>query len=1026
MSDNTNSSKEEQHIREDNVKKQFKHQKQLKEANTKTSKENPKEKISKEKKEETEKERLRESQGETHEEVTLDLNKLQTSLSKLKNIKIGYITAVLVLIALFLSIYFRMYPQWLPITDDWARQTVENSVKNQIALQISTQYQYLPKEQRDKIINSKFEEIYKANKAQFDKQVKSTSNYFKSRMKYEYDNKSTTYLLAIDPYFYYRYARNILRHGHPGDFLKNGTPWNALTIAPFGFAATANFHVYIEVFLYKVFNIFGNFDLMHSSFFLPIIISALSVFPAFFIGRKFGGNLAGFIAALVVALHPAFIGRTAGGFADTDSYNVTMPLWITWLFLEALSARSWKKLAILSITSGVLIGLYTRAWAGWWYIFDFLLVAVIAIAAWSFLRVIIQQKKQNQNKIFTPLKKDKYFYGAIITGVLLIVSSLITSTIAGTNVKYFVNAPLQPIQFRTIKNPAKQDLWPNVYTTVAELNPASINTIISTMSWGGGNKRFYYALASLGAVLAVVGLRKLSKIDLAILAGSFIWFLILTSKGFIGLGMLWLILYALPGVLVLLISLKLSNTDLKEKSSNIELGILLLIWVLATIYASTKGVRFTLLAVPAFGVSLGIVLGGLYYVIKKYLVRDLKIPTRFATVILLLITLSLLILPVKAANQSAKGEVPSMTDAWFETLTNIKNNSSKNAIITSWWDFGHWFKAIAERPVTFDGGSQNTPMAHWVGKLLLTNNENLSLGILRMLDCGSNTAFEELNNYYKDTLTTIKELYKILPLNKEQARSTLLQDGIPEQVVNEVIKRSHCKPPEAFLITSKDMVGKAGVWAHFGSWDFEKAWAYLNVKGKPAEEGIQLLQDKLNLSEDKATSMYYEIQSLSSGDQANAWISPWPNYLTQSWKGCSRNNKTIICNFNAAISRQQQGILVLEKAEINLKTHNVKASLYLLNPQTNTRSDIQEASFGKIVISENNSLYSIENKNASLGIGLVLDADNNRVLITSQELADSMFTRLFYLEGVGTRHFQKFSDKTTFTGLRIIVWKVKW
>jgi asparagine N-glycosylation enzyme membrane subunit Stt3 len=63
----------------------------------------------------------------------------------------------------------------------------------------------------------------------------------------------------------------------------------------------------------------------------------------------------------------------------------------------------------------------------------------------------------------------------------------------------------------------------------------------------------------------------------------------------------------------------------------------------------------------------------------------------------------------------------------------IGNNTSNNTVITSWWDFGHLFTYEANRPVTFDGSSQNSPRAYWVGKALLTSNETLSVGILRML-----------------------------------------------------------------------------------------------------------------------------------------------------------------------------------------------------------------------------------------------------------------------------------------------------
>jgi len=47
-----------------------------------------------------------------------------------------------------------------------------------------------------------------------------------------------------------------------------------------------------------------------------------------------------------------------------------------------------------------------------------------------------------------------------------------------------------------------------------------------------------------------------------------------------------------------------------------------------------------------------------------------------------------------------------MNDGWYESLTKIKQNASEDAIINSWWDFGHWFKAVGDRAVTFDGTPQ--------------------------------------------------------------------------------------------------------------------------------------------------------------------------------------------------------------------------------------------------------------------------------------------------------------------------------
>ena len=37
-----------------------------------------------------------------------------------------------------------------------------------------------------------------------------------------------------------------------------------------------------------------------------------------------------------------------------------------------------------------------------------------------------------------------------------------------------------------------------------------------------------------------------------------------------------------------------------------------------------------------------------------------------------------------------------MNDAWYDTLSKIRNEAPQDIVITSWWDFGHWFKAVAD------------------------------------------------------------------------------------------------------------------------------------------------------------------------------------------------------------------------------------------------------------------------------------------------------------------------------------------
>jgi len=585
------------------------------------------------------------------------------------------IPLVLILIPLLLSFTFRIQPAYLPVTDDWAENSVHNSIQSTINNQINKDYPNLPDANKQALINEQFQQFLKDNKEQVNSQIEQTSDYFKSTLQ---DEDGHTYLLAIDPYTFYRQTRNLITKGHVWDKEVNGTVYNDHMIAPLGVEVKkkflgGNLHVWIEYLFFRISALFKSItsenldrELMHAVFYVPVIISMLAVIPAFFIGRKFGGNFGGFITAFLVAIHPAFINRTAGGFADTDAYNVLFPLIIVALFLFSLDAK--KRGYILAGIAGFFTGLYAFAWTGWWIPFDLVVATTLIVGGYSFYK---------KNEHF-----KKYFN---ILAVFIISSLLFVTLFSGFS--NFSTAFTQPISRLKLKEVTHPTLWPNVLRTVAELNQASLDKIVNTM--GGG----------------------------------------------------LLMLISFAGIVILFFKKK------------INAGILFLLWFVGMVYTSTQGIRFTLLLVPVFAIGIGVAFGWLYKNVSRWLTKELKINkivSKITLIVVLLLFIGITPIPsgavipfcnmglCKQASIQSNQEIPSMNDAWYDSLIYIKENSSKDAIINSWWDFGHWFKAIGDRAVTFDGASQNSPMAHWIGRALLTSNEKEAVGILRMLDCGSN------------------------------------------------------------------------------------------------------------------------------------------------------------------------------------------------------------------------------------------------------------------------------------------------
>lgn len=899
-------------------------------------------------------------------EISFDLNKLGK-----------YSFLLLLLIPVFMSVYFRMQPASLPMMDTLAAQNIIENVKIQIQNQILQESPNLPPNVLEKEAAERLEAELSASSAEFEQASKTLADSFRAKLQ---DEDGQTYLLAIDPYAYYRQTRNLLEKGHICDLVVDGKCINNHMIAPLGREEKPSLHPYFSAFLYNILHPLTGKSLMAIFFWVPVIISALAVIPAFFIGRRFAGNFGGFVSAVLVAVHSAFISRTAAGFSDTDAYNVTIPLFIAWLLIEAWLAEDIKWKMGFSSLSAFLVGVFSFAWMGWGFIFDIVMAAMGVCIAYEFLK--------NYKSIIKDKFRSSEFTGLIAVFLAFIaISALSVSVFSGFS-DFFRGAFQTTLGFsERFESVAKTTVWPNVFTTVAEQNYAPFPEVINIM---GGKLLFFLSL--LGLFLYMFK-EELDGKELVVLIIGAVFLLVFSLAAIDSL--LFLFLLAVPFAARAAIMLVRKNY-----SVNLCVPLLFFVWFMATLYASRLGIRFTLLLVPAFAIGVGFCFGRLSMLLSKYMEIGLKIPRNISSVIVFLVFLLVLLFPVKAGWDTAVAEMPSMDDAWWEALTFIKENSTDDdykdeiwngAIINSWWDFGHWFKAVADRAVTFDGETQNTPMAHWIGHVLLTENEDEAVGLLRMLDCGSNQAFEELDSVIDNVPKSVGIIHEIVAMDKDSAINTLTGYGLTDEQAKKVVEKTHCEPPENYFITSEDMVAKAGVWAHFGSWNFTKAEMYMRVKGLDKEKGLNMLMKDYGLTAEQATQIYYDIQT----EEANNWVAPWPSYAQRI--SCRTNQSKLNCG----------GLII----DLTGRTATVPKNIDLrLNQVTYMANGVLQS-------------FTVDKK-GELSVSIL--PGNQQALLMYPELAKSMFNILFFYNGNGLEHFDLAKHTTSLTGDEIYVWKVDW
>ncbi|MBI3037309.1 glycosyltransferase family 39 protein [Candidatus Woesearchaeota archaeon] len=909
-----------------------------------------------------------------------------------------------ILIAMGITANVRTQVAALPFTYEWAQNSVYNTIQSDISSAISQQYPNLPEARKNQILS---DELAKARKSKtytfktgqytgqtinIQDQVKSTAEFIKGFYK---DENGKPYSPDIDPYYWYRYAKNIVETGHIGDEVKNGLEWDNHQVAPFGrqILPEDTFFPYLIAYLYKTVKFFNHaatlWEVQTNVY--PALLSALTVLLIFLIGRKIAGNVAGFFGSLMAGLHAAFVNRTIHG--DNDAAVMFFAILTLWLFVEAIYANKTIKRLALAALAGLAAAVFSIGWGGWWFVLVFIITASAATVAAGALNSFISSLTKGRRVAEAAIDGIKAAtigtVGKLVTiptAVFLIATAFFVGIF--TSFDRIIQLPRIIFGISHLKSAVlSQSYWPNVLTTVAELNEGSLQQVISQIKPG----IFWLSLLSAALLVALAAIH-----------------------------------FMLP-LMKNQTSQKLrQHFQPKEENAlySIFFATLVSVWFIGTIYASTKGIRFVLLLAPMAGLGFGMTLGLIFKTATWTNENFLKI-NKVATAAAIFAVLAMAAYStdvIKDAYNVAKHDTPIMNDAWYSSLTAIKedsNSTTKDATITSWWDFGHHFKAITDRRVTFDGTTQQGPQAHWVGKLFMISSETEAAGILRMLDCGSNTAFDALNSVKNDYPNSTKIIYRMTQTpSKNEADKALTQEyGLNAEQAANVTKYTHCeRPPEGYVIASEDMIGKSGVWGHFGSWDLEKAVIWQTMRSKSEKEAVTEMRDMFNYSDEKAKSVYNELRRIKDDREANTWIAPWPSFSSDV-SGC----QTL-----ANPENEQERILVRcgNGLAVNLTTYDAyfqaqdgsvlhPISLVYLSNETGTQQVVEK-------IFTNNTVPQ------RLSTILIPQGNSYASILASPELAGGMFTKMFFFGGTGLKHFKLLTHQTGLTGTSVYVYKADW
>ncbi len=830
------------------------------------------------------------------------------------------ITVTSLLAVLTLNIYFRCYPVFLPQLKTQARDLIEGDILDTARLEVNNKFPGYDPVIKEGLSQALFSDYLRNNKKEINKQVNGEYRRLKDRYQ---DESGQTYLMELDGWHWARYVDNIIRHGYPGDSIRNGRQFDEFMLAPVGSYLSWNTpFFYFCAFLYRVFSLIRPPPLLTFLFYLPLFFITIFLILLYFFCVRHWDDITAFVSCFFVGLSPIFFTRSWAGWFDTDILNLTFPLVIVWAYLTAYEKNSLKKGLLYLLLSAFLIGLFSSFWLHWWFIFVLLIIYEI----YSLVNLILV-RWQYREETFGLVKRH------ILSLILFLIFSL------GCIILFSGSRPLEGFgyQFReslTLNQAVSNSIWPNVYSTVGELRRPDFLWIVHSV---GGLTLF------------------------------------------------------LPALVFLLGLFLLTARNKKYTVLQREAIIVLTFWFIAMFLACLSGIRFSMFLLIPLGIALGWGISEIYLYFKKSRKTALYILLAF-----------LLLFTVKVAGNAipiAREARPFMDDNWHKLLTAIKEKTSEDAILNSWWDFGDWFKAVAARRVIFDGQSQNTPQAHWMAAVLLSNDEGEAIAMLRMLNNGANRAFEIIDKNFNDPFRAVMFLKRVMALNSRRATMEL-RNALPDADARKVAGILFNTPAEAYFIVDYTLLDKASPISFLANWDFGKVYIRKNL-GRKKKEEITGALEKSGLDNKSIERLYQEAKLVPAFD-LESWLSKKVIFRSGLVKGSFQNGAVLFGN-GMVYKPGQKRIYLYVGCERKYKTPR---SLFIFNRGRlkEIRYPAAELDYSVLVFRRKGEYYAV-----------ALD----------RELAESLLVRLYFLRAQGLRHFRPFLE-TREEGSAIRVFKINW
>jgi len=511
-------------------------------------------------------------------------------------------------------------------------------------------------------------------------------------------------LNEFDPFFNYRATQYIVDNGIDAYF-----QWNDnLSWYPGGRDISQTSQVVLHMTTAVTYWIFGGgMQLYDFTILFPVILGSLSAIVIFALVRVIGGTTAGLFSALFFSVSLPLILRGTIGWFKSEPLGLFFGILATYFLLSGINSKN-KKIAIVKlIAAGITLPLSISAWGGSQFFIipvgiffltlpfvrsdhKFIIWAIPLFTATVFL-VSLNFERLSSNVIFG------------LAGVALIIPTIFMMICIFIQSKSNEN--------KKTRNGLLFLAFILIFGTCVLIINVDAK-FISIPSYRYLNAINPFLTTSIPLIDSV------AEHASTTIQESFLFHSILMI--FAGLG-IWLIVK----------KYQIKNSSF-IKNDMISFS---LIFGIIGIYVSSAFVRLEVFASLSLIILSSLGLSVLVKEIlnntesKKFKNLIIKFSFLAGIIILLIIPLSF-----PSSNWVTAAKTPPTilnggsvyqisTNDWLESMEWIKNNTSKDAVIASWWDYGYWISTLGERATIADNSTLSTGVIENLAKMFLSSPE---------------------------------------------------------------------------------------------------------------------------------------------------------------------------------------------------------------------------------------------------------------------------------------------------------------